>query len=141
MKKLLFLLILVVPMSFSFAQSFAEKEIRNHMDKSAADWSSGNQEEFMTGYWNNDSVKYVGGSRITYGYQHILNAYKKSFPDTASMGKLRFELLHVKELSPEYYLVTGKYFLTRTAGNAQGMFTLLFRKINGKWLIVYDHSS
>ena len=111
------------------------------MDKSARDWSSGNLEEFMTGYWNNDSVKYVGGSRITYGYQNILNAYKKSFPDTTSMGKLRFELLHVKELSPEYYMVTGKYFLTRTGGNAQGMFTLLFRKINGKWLIVYDHSS
>jgi hypothetical protein len=141
MKKLLLLLFLVVSITFSFAQSFAEKEIRDYMDKSASDWSSGNLDEFMTGYWNNDSVKYIGGRKITYGYQNILNAYKRSFPDTAAMGKLRFELLHVKELSPEYYMVTGKYFLTRTAGNAQGMFTLLFRKINGKWLIVYDHSS
>ena len=128
-------------MSFSFAQSFAEKEIRDYMDKSARDWNSGDLDEFMKGYLNSDSVMYIGGSKITYGYQNILNAYKKSFPDTAAMGTLRFELLHVKEVSPEYYMVTGKYFLTRRAGNAQGMFTLLFRQIKGKWLIVYDHSS
>jgi hypothetical protein len=57
------------------------------------------------------------------------------------MGKLAFDLLDVRELSAEYYLVTGKFLLTRTIGNASGMFTVLFRKINGKWLIVYDHSS
>ena len=111
------------------------------MDKSAKDWSSGNIDKFMEAYWNNDSVMYVGGNKITYGYQNMLNAYKKSFPDTASMGKLTFDLLDIRKLSEEYYLVTGNFFLTRTVGNAKGIFTVFFRKIMGKWLIVYDHSS
>ena len=141
MKRLLLLFLLAASFSTSFAQSFAEKEIRNVMDKTAKDWSSGNIEEFMKGYWNSDSVMYVGANKITYGYQNILNAYKRAFPDTASMGKLIFKLLGIRELSQEYYLVTGQFFLTRIAGNANGVFTLLFRKLNGKWLIVYDHSS
>jgi hypothetical protein len=141
MKKIFLLLLLGCSYSFSFAQSFAEKEIRQIMDKSAKDWSEGSIDKFMTAYWNNDSVMYVGGNKIAYGYQHMLAAYKKSFPDTAAMGKLAFDLLDVRELSAEYYLVTGKFLLTRTIGNASGMFTVLFRKINGKWLIVYDHSS
>ena len=141
MKRITLLIVLVTSFFFSFAQSFAEKEIRDIMDQTAKDWSAGNIDEFMKGYWNSDSVMYVGGGKITYGYQNILSAYKRSFPDTASMGKLVFELLDVRELSPQYYLVTGRFFLTRTAGNAKGVFTLLFRKINGRWLIVYDHSS
>ena len=47
MKKLLLLLIFVIYISFSFAQSFVEKEIRDYMEKSARNWSSGNLEEFM----------------------------------------------------------------------------------------------
>ena len=141
MKRTVLLLLLAISFSRSFAQSFAEKTIREVMDKSAKDWSSGNIDKFMEAYWNNDSVMYVGGNKITYGYQNMLNAYKKSFPDTASMGKLTFDLLDIRKLSEEYYLVTGNFFLTRTVGNAKGIFTVLFRKIMGKWLIVYDHSS
>ena len=141
MKRTLLLLLLVASFLCSLAQSFAEKEIRDIMDKSAKDWSAGNIDGFMKSYWNNDTVMYVGGKNITYGYQNLLNAYKRSFPDSASMGKLSFDIIDVRKLSSEYYMVTGKYILTRTAGNANGVFTVLFRKINGKWLIVYDHSS
>ena len=55
--------------------------------------------------------------------------------------KLTFTLIQVKQLSPEYFHVTGKYYLTRTIGDASGHFTLMFRKINGKWVIISDHSS
>jgi len=47
----------------------------------------------------------------------------------------------VKKLSKEYYHVTGKWFLERSIGNIGGHYTLLFRKINGRWVIVSDHSS
>jgi hypothetical protein len=57
------------------------------------------------------------------------------------MGKLSFDILEVKRLSPGYYFVVGKWFLKRSVGDIGGMYTLLFRKINGKWVIVVDHSS
>jgi hypothetical protein len=57
------------------------------------------------------------------------------------MGKLRFEVLHVKRLSPDHFFVVGKWFLKRSAGDVGGHYTLLWKKINGAWVIVADHSS
>ncbi len=60
---------------------------------------------------------------------------------TTAMGKLDFEFVEIKRLSVIYYFVTGKWHLTRSVGNVGGWFTLLLRKIKGKWVIVKDHSS
>ena len=57
------------------------------------------------------------------------------------MGKLTFDILQVKKLDTEYYFVIGKWFLKRDAGDIGGHYTLLFRKIDGKWKIINDHSS
>jgi ketosteroid isomerase-like protein len=69
-----------------------------------------------------------------------LNNYQRSFPDTAAMGKLSFDILQVKQLSSEYFFVTGKWMLRRTAGDLNGLYTLVIRKINGSWKIIADHS-
>ena len=94
----------------------------------------------MTGYWRSDSLMFIG-AEITYGYDSTLARYQRRYPDRANMGQLRFEIVSLKSLSPNAYSVVGKWFLNRSAGDIQGHFTLLFRKINGRWYIVQDHSS
>ena len=118
-----------------------ETEVRNVLAKQNAAWNRGDVDAFMVGYWENDSLMFIGKSGVTYGYKNTLANYKKNYPDTTAMGKLTFTLIKVKQLSSEYFHVTGKYYLTRTIGDASGHFTLVFRKINGKWLIISDHSS
>ena len=125
----------------SFCQTKDQTAVRNVLTKQNAAWNQGDVNAFMIGYWENDSLMFIGKSGVTYGYKNTLANYKKNYPDTATMGKLTFTLIQVKELSPEYFHVTGKYYLTRTVGDASGHFTLLFRKVNGKWIIVSDHSS
>ncbi|HMK05339.1 MAG TPA: hypothetical protein VK489_14150 [Ferruginibacter sp.] len=66
---------------------------------------------------------------------------EKSYPDTATMGKLDFDILEVKRLSVMYFFIAGKWHLTRSIGNIGGHFTLLFKKVKNKWMIVADHSS
>jgi len=133
---------LLAIISFSvFSQTKDEKEVRNVLATQNAAWNRGDVDAFMVGYWENDSLMFIGKSGVTYGYKNTLSNYKKNYPDTATMGKLTFTLIQVKQLSPEYFHVTGKYYLTRTMGDASGHFTLLFRKINGKWVIISDHSS
>jgi len=44
-------------------------------------------------------------------------------------------------LSAEYYFIVGKWALERKAGDVDGSFTLLLRKIKGTWVIICDHSS
>lgn len=123
------------------AQSANEKKIRDILDRQTAAWNRGDLEGFMQGYWKSDSLKFIGSRGVTYGWQNTLDNYRKGYPDTAAMGRLRFEILHLNKLSGKYYQVIGKWMLTRTVGNLSGHFTLLFRKINGEWVIVSDHSS
>ena len=118
-----------------------EKIIRNILATQTNSWNHGDINGFMKGYWENDSLMFIGKSGVTYGWKNTLNNYKKSYSDTTAMGKLNFDLIQVKRLSSEYYSVTGKWFLKRTIGDLSGHFTLLFRKINNEWVIVSDHSS
>jgi hypothetical protein len=67
-------------------------------------WNNGKLDDFMNGYWQSDSLMFIGKSGITYGWQKTLDNYKKGYPDTASMGKLNFDLLSVKRLSDNYFL-------------------------------------
>lgn len=142
MKKILLLLVLINFAGVAtMAQSNDEVIIRSEIEKQRLHWNQGNIEGFMSTYWQNDSLMFIGKSGITYGWQKTLENYKRGYPDTAAMGKLDFNLLQVRRLSGSYFFVVGKWHLTRSVGNVGGHFTLLFRKINNKWLIVADHSS
>ena len=139
--RLLFIAFLTISSLSVFCQSGDETEVRNVLAKQNAAWNRGDVDAFMVGYWENDSLMFIGKSGVTYGYKNTLANYKRNYPDTTVMGKLTFTLIQVKQLSPDYFHVTGKYYLTRTIGDASGHFTLMFRKINGKWVIISDHSS
>lgn len=140
-KRIIAILVLLSCHFIVAAQQPAEKEITGILNAQITSWNKGDLDEFMSGYWNSDSLMFVGKNSVSYGYQQALDNYKKSYPDTSAMGKLSFDILQVKKLSPEYYFVVGKWKLARTAGNLQGHYTLIFKKINGKWMIISDHSS
>jgi ketosteroid isomerase-like protein len=139
--KQLFLALLLVSITGAKAQSADESAIRKLLAQQTAAWNRGDVDSFMKGYWENDSLMFIGKSGVTYGWYNTLKNYKKGYPDTASMGQLSFTLIQVKKLSPKYYHVTGKWFLKRSVGDIGGHYTLLFEKINGQWVIISDHSS
>ena len=140
MKKI-FLLGLMLISTIGFTQSKNELAIKKVLDEQNAVWNRGDIEGFMKGYWEDDSLMFIGKSGVTYGWENTLKNYKKGYPDTAAMGKLTFTLIQIKKLSKKYYHVTGKWFLKRSVGDIGGHYTLLFRKINGRWVIISDHSS
>lgn len=123
------------------AQDKDKQEILSILDRQTRDWNRGDIDGFMVGYWNSDSLKFIGQSGITYGYQQTLANYKKNYSDTAKMGKLSFQVLEVKRLSDRNYFVIGKWMLKRSVGDLSGHYTLLFEKKDGRWVIVADHSS
>lgn len=141
MKKIKLLFVVMLIISSSFAQSKDEIAIKNILRSQTIAWNSGNIENFMKGYWQSDSLMFIGKSGITYGWQKTLDNYKKGYPDTAAMGKLDFTILQTNRLSVLYYSVVGKWHLARTIGDLSGHFTLLFKKIKSNWVIVSDHSS
>ena len=141
MKQLSLALIAIAFSLSSLAQSADEKAIRGILAEQTAAWNRGNIEDFMKGYWNSDSLMFIGQNGVTYGYQNTLMNYKKNYNNADKMGTLSFDLVKVQRLSREYYFVVGKWHLKRNAGDVGGHYDLIFRKIRGKWVIISDHSS
>jgi hypothetical protein len=125
----------------TYSQSTDVNKILAILDRQTAAWNKGDIENFMVGYWENDSLMYIGKGGVTYGYGNTIKRYKENYSDTARMGKLKFTILHVNKISRKAYFVVGKWHLTRSIGDVGGHYTLLFRKIKGEWVVVADHSS
>lgn len=139
MKSIILALLFVVSIS-SYAQS-NEDQIRTVLEAQVKSWNCGDLRGFMKGYWQSDSLMFIGKNGITYGYEKTLANYRKSYPDMDAMGELKFDILKMTPLAADTYFVVGKWFLQRDSGDVSGHFTLLLKKIKGKWLIVADHSS
>lgn len=136
-----YVLTIVLLLSRFFVAAQDEKEILKLLDDQTIAWNNGDLDGFMKGYWNNDSLMFVGKKGVVYGYRNTFKRYKETYYNQDQMGKLAFVYMRVKKLSDEYYMVLGQFMLKRKAGDLEGHYTLLFQKINGKWLIISDHSS
>lgn len=136
----IFLFLLALPF-LVHSQSKDEQEIRRLLATQTQEWNRGDIEGFMQTYWKSDSLMFIGKTGVHFGWQNTLNNYKKSYPDTTAMGKLSFDIITVRKLSPEYYYVVGKWMLQRSIGDLSGHYDLLLKKIKGKWYIISDHSS
>ncbi|AKD04423.1 DUF4440 domain-containing protein [Pontibacter korlensis] len=121
----------------------ANSEVRQVLEEQAACWSRGDLACYMQGYWQSDSLLFIGSRGLTYGWQQTLDNYKRSYPDVSAMGKLNFDLKEFRQLSPETMLVVGKWHLQREAakGDLEGHFSVIFRKFPEGWKIIADHSS
>ncbi|TGE28692.1 YybH family protein [Hymenobacter metallicola] len=106
-----------------------------------AAWNRGDVASYMQGYWQSDSLVFIGKSGLTYGWQPTLDNYRRGYPTPAAMGQLTFSNLGITQDSPLSAHVVGRWHLARTAGDLAGHFLLVFRRINGQWVIVADHSS
>lgn len=119
----------------------AIETVKSILLRQADDWNRGDIDAFMVGYWPSEKLQFIGGNGVTYGWQNTLERYKRVYPDQAAMGKLKFDILEVQQLSKKVIMLTGKYTLTRENDQPTGHFLLVWRKIKGEWVIVADHSS
>lgn len=140
MKKLLLLTGIIISLS-SMAQTKDEQIIRKMLADQISFWNKGDIPGFMQGYWENDSLVFIGKNGPTYGYNNTLRNYQKNYPNKDYMGVLNFEILSVQAIEKDHFFVIGKFMLQRKVGDASGHFTLIFKRINGVWKIVSDHSS
>jgi hypothetical protein len=143
MKKLTILLCTFLVLTLSKAQSNKDGDAIMHvLNTQTTAWNQGNIDQFMVGYWQSDSLMFIGKSGMNQGYQTTLDNYKKGYPDRAAMGTLKFDILKIKPLGKKHCFVVGKWHLARPEkGDVGGHFSLIFEKIKGKWVIIADHSS
>ena len=104
-------------------------------------WNQGDVDSFMEGYLKSDFLVFSGSNGPVYGWNETKEKYKKSYPSKEIMGNLCFVVKNIKSISFDVALMIGEYQLKRSSGDSSGYFTLVWKKINKKWLIVSDHTS
>lgn len=140
MKKVCLLFVLVL-LSFSTNAQQPVEKIKAVLNQQVSDWNKGDLTAYMQGYWNSDSLVFIGKNGPKYGWKATLAGYQKSYPNKATMGTLHFSGLKIEMLSAHAAFVQGQWYLEREKDKLGGSFTLLVKKIKGQWLIVVDHSS
>lgn len=132
--------LLLLLSSSAMAQS-DEEAIRGVLSAQQTAWNDGDIDTFMDGYWASDSLTFASGGNYLQGWQTTLERYKRAYPDRAAMGILTFTLYQVDVLSDDDAFVFGRYELERADDRPTGVFTLMLRKIDGEWKVVFDHTS
>jgi hypothetical protein len=138
--KLLLTIILTI-LSLTFYSQKEVETVKSLMNKQQEAWNQFNIEGFMEHYWKSDSLKFIGHNGLTYGWQKTLDNYKKSYPNADAMGQLVFDINSAELLGKTSVYVIGKWTLHKKDKDVGGYFTLLWKKINNKWVIVADHTS
>ena len=120
----------------------SEQAIRQVLDDQAAAWSRGDVDAFMQGYAHSPQTAFVGKT-VEYGYDLILNRYKKAYANPTAMGQLSFANVAIRMLGPDYAVATGNFHLQRTqagGGDAGGIFSIVLAKTDAGWKVILDHS-
>lgn len=132
----------------STQQSLSDQQIS--LDKSAItsamktqeeDWNKGDIDAFMESYWNSPDLSFISTRGPTYGWDQTKKNYKKGYPTKDDMGTLKFDIIRLDPISYDAYYMIGKFTLFRKNDEPSGHFTLLWRKVNGQWVIASDHTS
>lgn len=101
-------------------------------------WNAGDIDGFMKGYWKSPDLRFASGGTVTRGYAQTLARYKSTYASRDLMGTLQTTDNEVVLLSPDAAVVHGRWRLERDGDAPSGLYTLVFRKMEGQWLIVSD---
>lgn len=95
------------------------------------------------GYWRSAELSFYSGGRVSKGFDSVLAGYIRRYREGgAETGQLKFSELDIDVLSADAAVVRGRWdvdFAAKT--DVGGLFTLIFRKTDGAWRIVHDHTS
>jgi len=141
MKNLLLLFSLLLFTSFNTTTvNEDEVAIKKVMSDQQMAWNNYDLEGFMQGYWKSEELKFYGNNGVTYGWDNTLARYKTAYPSKEHTGTLKFVLNDISKIDNVSYYVMGEYHLERSVGNADGIFMIIFKKIDGQWKIIADTS-
>ena len=115
-------------------------EIQEVLAQQAAAWNRGDIDAFMEHYWKSDELTFSSSGQTTRGWKSTKENYQRRYPTREKMGQLTLSQLEIALLGDAAALVLGRWRLERESPIG-GNFSLVLRKLDGKWVIVHDHTS
>jgi ketosteroid isomerase-like protein len=111
------------------------------LNAQVAAWNEGNLDAFMNIYWKSDDLKFISGVKMTKGWSSTLKRYREDYADDNGLGRLSVDKTDVEMVTDDVAIVTGRFTHNKDGVNTGGAFSLVWKRINGQWRIVHDHSA
>jgi ketosteroid isomerase-like protein len=126
----------------NYDSSVETEAIKGVLDIQVENWNKGDIEGFMMGYIPTEELMFIGNTGIKKGWNNTLERYKTTYSTREKMGTLKFDIIKVDILDHDDAHVIGKYMLSNQQDSifASGYYTLLWKKVDGKWLIAVDQT-
>ena len=120
----------------------AEHAIRSVLDQQVAAWDRGDIKDFMSGYWNSPDLIYVGNTKVTRGWQTLLDRFEElSKSSGGQIGTPELTETQISVPSADSALVWGTYRVLQPGQDRKGLYTLVLRRFQEGWRTVYDRTS
>jgi len=116
-----------------------KKMLISILEKQEADWNSGNLNAFLSAYWHSDTLVTVNVRGVQYGMDGLERYMKRNFPDSSSMGRLDYDVIHISLIGENDALLTGKWLRKNDKKFRGGYFSILLRRIHNRWIIISEH--
>ncbi len=110
------------------------------LNAQVAAWNEGNLDAFMNIYWKSDDLKFISGVKMTKGWSSTQKRYREEYADDNGLGRLSVDKTDVEMVTDDVAIVTGRFTHNKDGVNTGGAFSLVWKRINGQWRIVHDHS-
>jgi ketosteroid isomerase-like protein len=104
-------------------------------------WNRGDIDAFVDHYWKSDDLTFNSEGKTTRGWNGTLARYRERYGTPEKMGRLSFTGLEITPLGDSAALVLGQWRLERESEPVSGNFSLVLSKLDGRWVIVHDHTS
>ncbi len=117
-----------------------EMQAQEAMTKQAQAWNKGDLDGYMNAYWKSDSLIFIGKS-MQRGWDSVNSSYQKLYADKSKRGELKFTYLKTTAFTENDVMIVGRWEVTIYEAKRGGYFTVLLKKINNEWKVVYDHTS
>ena len=140
-RKILLLLTLLFSGVVALAGDDDKAQIKAMLNAQTAAWNQADVDGYMDGYWRSEKLRFGSGDTVVYGWQATRDRYAERYDTPEKMGKLWMSDQVIEIFSDTDAMVFGRWHLQRTDEELGGLYTLHLKKIDGRWLIVSDHSS
>lgn len=105
-------------------------------------WNRGDLAGFVQFYDNTGMMVFITGEEPIRSPADLQKRYEKRYGTSdKKFGKLDFSDVKVELLSDQLARAYGKWTVTQDSKTSTGWFSLLWRKKDGQWRIIHDHSS
>ena len=133
--------VLLAPLGCAAGGGSVARDIRAMLERQDEAWNRGDIEGFMEHYVKSDELSFSSGGETIYGWQATIDGYKRRYPNKDRMGHLTFSELEIHPLGRRAALALGRWHLDREPDPVGGNFSIVLRRIGGRWVIVHDHTS